>query len=119
MQQNKLSEISFRFSVNILQVTDELYKKRKFDLSNQLFRSAASIGANIRESIHSESRADFIHKLKIAAKEAEETKYWIDIIRTANIVSVEEDLLNDLIYIQKMLSKSITTTKANLKKNSH
>lgn len=67
----------------IIDFTETLEAKRKFNLSNQLFRSGTSIGANVREAKNAESKADFIHKMKIAAKEADETEYWLLLCKQA------------------------------------
>ena len=70
-KENVILDKSFQFALEIIDFTELLNEKRKFLLSNQIFRSVTSIGANIREAQHAESPADFIHKLKISAKEAE------------------------------------------------
>ena len=70
-----IKEISFQFALDIIQYVQELEESKKFVIARQLLRSGTSIGANVRESQNAESRLDFIHKLKIAAKEAEETEY--------------------------------------------
>ena len=80
-------------------------------LSNQIFRSGTSIGANVREAQHAESPADFIHKMKISAKEAEETEYWLLLCKESSHYPTNEKLLFDLKEIQKILTKIIHTTK--------
>ena len=65
------------FALDIIAFCEVLEDNRKFVISNQLLKSGTSIGANIHEVQNAESRADFIHKVKIAAKEVEETKYWL------------------------------------------
>ena len=78
---NAILELSFEFAVAIITYCDELEKERKFIIANQLMRSGTSVGANIREAQSAESRSDFIHKMKIAAKEADETEYWLDLCK--------------------------------------
>ncbi len=68
---------SFEFSKNIIEFAERLEKERKFVVSNQLIKSGTSIGANVKEAQNGESKKDFIHKLKIALKEADETEYWL------------------------------------------
>jgi four helix bundle protein len=68
---------SFDFALQIIEFAELLESKRKFILANQILKSGTSIGANIREAQNAESKADFIHKMKIAAKEADETEYWL------------------------------------------
>ena len=74
-KKNLIVELTFQFSLDIIVYTELLESKRKYNMANQLFNSGTSIGANVRESQHAESKKDFIHKLKIAGKEAEETEF--------------------------------------------
>lgn len=76
-KKNLILELTFRFSLNIIEFSELLESKRKFNMANQLFRSRTAIGASVREAQNAESKADFIQKLKIASKEAEETEYWL------------------------------------------
>ncbi|PJC61912.1 MAG: four helix bundle protein, partial [Flavobacteriales bacterium CG_4_9_14_0_2_um_filter_32_27] len=71
------------FSLLIIDFCEELESKRKFVIANQLLRSGTSIGANVHEAQNAESKADFIHKIKIAAKELDETKYWLILCKKA------------------------------------
>ncbi len=83
-----------------------------FALANQIFKSGTLIGANIKESQNAESKNDFIHKLKIAAKEADETEYWLNIcLKSNHYPSPNEKLLLDLREIILILSKIIATAK--------
>lgn len=74
-KENAAVTLSFDFALEIIEYTEILEEKRKFIIAKQLMRSGTSIGANIHESQNAESRVDFIHKLKIGAKEACETEY--------------------------------------------
>lgn len=76
-RENAILELSFNFALNIIKFTENLETLRKYNMANQLFRSGTSVGANIREAQSAESKADFIHKVKIADKEANETEYWL------------------------------------------
>jgi four helix bundle protein len=107
---NPILKHSFNFSIEILKLTDDLQEKRKFTIANQLSRSGTSIGANVYESQSAESKADFIHKLKIAAKEAEETKYWLMICLEMGYIN-DNKLLLDLEIICKILGKIISSSK--------
>jgi four helix bundle protein len=80
-------------------------------VAKQLTKSGTSIGANIYEAQTPESRNDFVHKLKIAAKEASETDFWLEVCRTSPHLPDPEMLGTQLIEIQKMLSASINTCK--------
>jgi four helix bundle protein len=114
-KENPILDLSFKFSLEIIKYTERLEQSRKYNISNQLFRSATSIGANIRESQHAESRADFIHKLKIASKEAEETTYWLELCHNSENYPECTDLLKQVESISKILSKIISSSKALLR----
>jgi four helix bundle protein len=75
--ENIILNKSIDFSIEIISYCEILEEKRKYVIANQLLKSGTSIGANIHEAQNAESKADFIHKMKIAAKEIEETKYWL------------------------------------------
>ena len=77
MRKNELLEVTFNLALLIIAYSEELEKARKYVIARQIMRSGTSIGANSREAQGAESRADFIHKLKIAYKEAQETEYWL------------------------------------------
>ena len=76
---NLIVRLTFQFSLDVIGFTERLEQMKKFNLSNQLFRSGTSIGANVREAQGCESRADFVHKMKIAYKEVEETRYLLEL----------------------------------------
>lgn len=80
-------------------------------MANQLFKSGTSIHANIREAQNAESKADFVHKMKIAAKEAEETEGWLLLCQYAISYPDCDDLLLKLASILKLLNKIIGTSK--------
>lgn len=80
IQDNLVLDRSFLLAVQIVEFAEILNAQKQFDISRQLLRCGTSVGANIREAQHPESRRDFYHKLKIAVKEAEETIYWLDLI---------------------------------------
>jgi four helix bundle protein len=110
-KENKIIDLTFKFSVKILEFCDELDQKRKFVLARQLLKSGTSIGANSREAQNAESKADFIHKFKVAAKEADETEYWLQLCKVAANYPDPTDLLNDLNVIIKVISKIISSSK--------
>lgn len=115
-RENIILSKSFKFTIASIQFVEILEEKRKFVVANQLLKSASSIGANIKEAQHAESLNDFIHKLKIAAKEAEETEYWLDVCNAADTYPSNIQLLEDLKEIQKLLTKIIHTTKLKVSK---
>ena len=114
MSENKLADLSMNFAVNILKLTDNI--KGHYSLTNQLERSATSIGANIREAKYAHSKADFISKLQIALKECYETEYWLELIQKSEIFTedIVKTLLHDCGAIRRMLISSINTTKTNM-----
>ena len=114
-KRNIILDLSFEFAVNIIGYCEKLEEEKKFVISRQLLRSGTSIGANIREAQGAESRIDFIHKLKIAAKEAEETEYWLLLCKSASSYPSPDLLLEKIISIKKLLTKIISNTKHNLK----
>jgi four helix bundle protein len=111
IQQNPILRHTFQFALQIEAYVDRLYELKKFDLAKQLFRSGTSIGANVFESQQAESKHDFIHKLKIAAKEASETHFWLLICQNRPGYPPCEHLLSLLEEINKLLSAIIASTK--------
>lgn len=103
--------MTFEFSLKIIAFSELLEEKRKFAISNQIIRSGTSIGANASEAQNSESRADFIHKLKIAAKEAEETEYWLLLCKFSENYPFHENLLVQIKEIEKILTSIINSAK--------
>ena len=110
-KENVIINLTFEFALKIIDFCDELDNLRKFALSNQLFRSGTSIGANAREAQNAESKADFIHKFKISAKEVEETEYWLLLCKHSKKLPDSTYLLTDLEPIKKIISKIIGTSK--------
>lgn len=114
MKENKILALSFEFAWAIIAYCEELETSRKFVLANQLLKAGTSIGANVREAQNSESKADFIHKTKIAAKEADETEYWLELCKHAENYPDPGILLTQILVIRKILSAIIGTTKRRL-----
>lgn len=109
-----LREKSFLFAVRIVRLYQYLTEKRKeFVLSKQVLRSGTSVGANVREAQNAESPFDFIHKLSIAQKEADETLYWLELLQATEYLSEKEfsSLNTDMEEILKMLKSTILTMK--------
>lgn len=108
---NLIIDLTFQFSLNVIEYTEELVVHRKFKMADQLFRSATSVGANVREAQNAESKRDFIHKMKIAAKEADETMYWLELCMVSPHYPQCQELIIKTESISKVLSKIIATTK--------
>jgi four helix bundle protein len=103
--ENFILEATFRFSLNIIKYCELLESKRKFIVAKQLFKAGTSIGANVREAQFPESRADFIHKMKIALKEASESEYWLEICQVMETYPDCQSLLDELDSIKNVLCK--------------
>lgn len=110
---NPIVNKSFLFALDIIKYADTLESNRKFVIANQLLKSGTSIGANVWESQQAESRADFIHKLKISAKESKETEYWLLLCKYSEGLPDTSVMLDKLLEIQKLLSRIISTSKKN------
>ena len=107
---------SFDFAVLVVDTCHRLCTERKeFVLSKQLLKAGTSVGALIREAEFGQSRPDFISKMSIALKEANETEYWIDLLRASGLLNPEihKTLSQNLKEILKILTATIRTAKAN------
>lgn len=114
---NVLLDKSLQFSLDIIEYTEELESQRKFVIANQLLRSGTSIGANVREAQHGESPVDFVHKMKIAAKEAEETAYWLLLCSLSNTYPACDKLIADVNELQRLLTKIIYSSRKTIEKS--
>ena len=114
-EENLIVKITFDFGLEVMLFCDKLYEKKKFVIAGQLLRAALSIGAGVREAQNSESIADFIHKMKVAGKEAEESEFYLQLIQKAYSYDQPQLLLVKLSSINKVLNKIISTTKAKRK----
>jgi four helix bundle protein len=110
-KENVIINLTFEFALKIIDFCEDLDGLRKFALSNQLFKSGTSIGANAREAQNAESKADFIHKFKISAKEVDETEYWLLLCKHSRKLPDSTHLLTELEPIKKIISKIIGTSK--------
>lgn len=114
-KENIISTKTESFAIKIIKFCKILSEeKREFVISKQLFRSATSIGANVRESHNAQSKANFINKLSIALKEADETAYWLELLIESEIIDKQqfEKLYKDLKEIIAILTASIKTLKS-------
>jgi four helix bundle protein len=119
MRENILKIKSFNFALRIVKMYQYLCEQKKeFVLSKQLLRSGTAIGALVREAEQGESTADFIHKLAIALKEANETEYWIELIYHSAYIdeNTYQSMLIDCKELLKLLISIIKKTKENAKK---
>jgi four helix bundle protein len=105
MKQNIIRDKSFEFSLLIIELYKQLQSEKEFIISNQLLRSATSIGANIAESEAAYSKRDFALKITIAYKEAFETKYWLELLEISTLTTISVQLhLELIIEIIRILS---------------
>lgn len=106
---NLIVDMTYSFSLGILEFTDALEQARKFAVANQLTKSGTSIGANVQEAQGCESHRDFVHKLKIAEKEMLETEYWLMLCRDSTVLPDPGKLIQDIESIKKILRKILGT----------
>lgn len=117
MKDNIILEKAEDFSLKIISLCNSLREENKeYIISNQLFRSATSIGANVAESVYASSSADFVNKLQIALKEASETEYWLKLLYKSEYMKLESYKKYDakVKEIIRLLISSINTCKAKI-----
>ena len=113
-KENVLLDKSLHFAARIIKLHAYLKNdKHESLISNQIIRSATSIGANANEAIYGISKADFIAKLHISLKETAETEYWLRLLMLSNLISANEgdSLLKDCTEIKKILIASLNSAK--------
>jgi four helix bundle protein len=111
-RENVIIEKSFRFALKIIAFCDILEKSKKHVIARQLLRSGTSIGSNIREAQNAESKSDFIHKIKIAAKEADETEYWLLLCKHSESYPFDDLILADVNELIRIISKILSSSKS-------
>ena len=110
-QPNLIVQPTFDYSIKIISFVEELESVKKTVIPLQLLKSGTSIGTNVREAQNAERKSDFIHKFKIAAKEADETMYWLEICGKSPNYPFNPELVSDLMSIPKVISKIIGSSK--------
>ena len=116
MKENIAVEKSYCFALKVVKTHLYLVKvQNEFVLSKQFLRSGTSVGANLEEAAGAQTRADFVHKIHIALKEAREVNYWIRLLRDADLLTKQmpADLINDSLEIIRILTKTLITCKLN------
>jgi four helix bundle protein len=112
--ENRIVDLSFNFSLSIIELYKSLIEKREFVISKQLLRSATSIGANVEEAIAAQSRKEFISKMSIASKEARETRYWLRLLDKSRLADLDfSSQLNEAEQIISILTKIVKTSQEN------
>ena len=113
--ENKILELSFEFSLQIIHLYKILVEKKEFVLSKQLLRSGTSIGANVEEAMAGQTRKDFIMKMSIASKEARESRYWLRLLDKSKLVELDySPYLNSIEHIINILTKIVKTSQESL-----
>jgi four helix bundle protein len=110
---NIIKDKSFAFALRIVKLNKLLIEKKEFVLSKQLLRSGTAVGALVREAEHAESTADFIHKLAIAQKEANESEYWLELIFQSEYLEKAQynSIILEIQELNKILASIIITSK--------
>jgi len=117
MKESIIRVKSFQFAIRIVNMFKFLSEEKKeYIMSKQLLRCGTSIGANCREGVNAQSKADFIHKLSIAQKECSETMYWLELLKATNYINDIENkiIYDDAVEIMKLLTAIIITSKKNV-----
>lgn len=116
--QNRTKSLAISIIQIVKTINTDLVNK---NILSQILRSSSSIGANYNEALECESRDDFIHKLSICKKEANETLYWLDLLRATNssLTSQIQIIFNETIELVKIFAATIATTKRNQHTNKH
>lgn len=108
---NIILDKTLKFSLDIIRYCEILESERKYVIAKQLLKSGTSIGANTFEAKNAESKNDFIHKFKIAAKEVDETYYWLEICKEINSYPFDQSLIDELDSISRIINKIISSSK--------
>lgn len=115
MKESIVKDKSFKFALSIIKLYSFLIENKEFIISKQLLKSGTSIGANVNEALAGESRADFVHKMAIASKEARETMYWLELLKQSQIITFDYSLhIEECSELNKILTSIVKTTKTNM-----
>ena len=114
MKENPVREKSFTFALRVVKLAKHLENtKREYVLSRQVLRSGTAVGALVREAEHAESKADFIHKMNIALKEANETLYWLELLHKSDYIVQQSfhSISSDNEELIRLLTAIVKTSK--------
>ncbi len=116
MDRRILQQRTKQFNINVIKLCENLPKNAAgFEIAKQVIRSAGSVGANYRASARAKSKADFINKIQIIIEEADETQYWLEVVRDADLLKGIE--LDRLITEANELTAIFTATNKTAKSN--
>jgi len=113
IERNPLLKMSVEFALSVIDYCDVLYEQKKFVIANQLLKAGTSIGANAVEAQSPESRADFIHKMKIADKESDESLYWLILCDRAKNYPRHTGMFDKLGSLKNIIGKIISAANRN------
>ncbi|KAA8678165.1 four helix bundle protein [Clostridium sp. WLY-B-L2] len=114
MSLNVIEKKSFQFSIDIVHLYKKLCEERReYILFRQFLKSGTSIGANVKEALSGQSKRDFLSKMNIALKEANETEYWIELLISTGYINKENSILCKCKELCKILNSIVKTTKNN------
>lgn len=114
-EDNLIVNLTFKFALSVIEYVELLQQTKQFVMATQLMKSGTSIGANVREAQNAESKQDFIHKMKIAAKETDETQYWLELCKHSANYPDPNDLMGQANSIMNVLNKIIASSKKSLR----
>ena len=118
MEKTRVINLTYDFSLKIIQLHLELAKHKEFVISKQLLRSGTSIGANVFEASAAISKKDFAHKMSIASKEARETYYWLRLLKDSELCQIDlEGYIKDVRSIIYVLTAIVKTTQRRLRQS--
>jgi four helix bundle protein len=114
-QRNPILRITQELGIAVESYCEQLREIHRYEVANQLLRSATSVGANVHEAQHAESRADFIHKMKIAAKELSETRFWVTHCEASTVLPKPKDLWPPINEAERVINAILFTSIRNRK----
>lgn len=109
-EKNLIVDLTFKFALSVVEYSELLEEKKKFVVAKQLLRSGTSVGANVKEAQNASSAKDFLNKMRIAQREAEETEYWLEICKHSKNYPDCEKLIEELKSILRVINKIISST---------
>lgn len=113
--ENTILILTFEFAKSVMTYCDQLENIKRYNMAKQLWRSGTAIGALVQEAQNAESLADFVHKMKIAGKEADETIYWVRLCKESSGYPNTDLLEEKITVINKIINKIISSTKSKFK----
>lgn len=108
---NVIVKLTFEFALMIIEYSEDIEKLSRYVIARQVLKSGTSIGANVREAQNAQSKSDFVHKMKIALKEVDETEYWLLLCNESKSYPNTTELMSKLKPIRQILNKIIATSK--------